>query len=120
MYTDKSVKRKSTLQEAITPGKLNNGEATKYGFGWGIDEPGKTISHTGGWVGFRTIIIRYIDKNQTIILLDNSSNFRAHRLVRNIWEEKPITLPTTHLITNVKVIDGTDLPAFAGGCAHSE
>lgn len=114
LYTEKLVE-KSTFQEAITPGKLNNGEATKYGFGWFINEQGKIVSHTGGWVGFGTIIIRYIDKNQTIIVLDNSSNFRAQGLVKNIWEEKPITLPTTHLITNVKVIDGTGLPAFAGG-----
>ena len=114
LYTDKLVK-KSTFQEAITPGKLNNGEPTKYGFGWFINEQEKIVSHTGGWVGFGTIIIRYIDKNQTIVLLDNSSNFRAHGLVRNIWEEKPVTLPTTLLITNVNVIDGTGLPAFAGG-----
>ncbi len=112
LYTEKLV-RKSTFAEAITPGKLNNGEATKYGFGWGIIEPGKTLAHTGGWVGFGTIIIRYIDKNQTIILLDNSSNFYAHSLVRNIWEDKPIALPTTHLITNVNIMDGTGLPAFA-------
>ncbi len=113
LYTEKLLK-KSTFQEAITPGKLNNGVQTKYGFGWGIVEPGKTVAHTGGWVGFGTIIIRYIDKNQTLILLDNSSSFRAHGLLRNIWEEKPITLPTTHLITNVSIIDGTGLPAFAG------
>jgi len=113
LYTEKLVK-KSTFQDAITPGTLNNGKATEYGFGWGIIEPGKIVAHTGGWVGFGTIIIRYLDKNQTLILLDNSSNFRAHGLLRNIWEEKPITLPTTHLITNVKVIDGTGLPAFSG------
>ena len=113
LYTEKLVK-KSTFAEAITPGKLNNGEATKYGFGWGIIEPGKTVAHTGGWVGFGTIIIRYIDKNQSIILLDNSSNFHAHALVRNIWEDKPFTLPATHLITYVNVIDGTGLPAFSG------
>lgn len=114
LYTEKLVK-KSTFQEAITPGKLNNGEPTKYGFGWFINEQEKIVSHTGGWVGFGTIVIRYLDKNQIIVLLDNSSNFRAHGLVRNIWEEKPVTLPTTHLITNVNVIDGTGLPAFAGG-----
>jgi N-acyl-D-aspartate/D-glutamate deacylase/CubicO group peptidase (beta-lactamase class C family) len=113
LYTNKLVKQ-STFQEAITPGKLNNGELTKYGFGWGITEPGKIVSHTGGWVGFGTIIIRYIEKNQTIILLDNSSNFQAHGLVRNIWEGKPITLPVTHLISNVNVIDGSGQPAFHG------
>lgn len=112
LYTEKLVK-KATFAEAITPGKLIHGEPTKYGFGWFIDEPGKKVSHTGGWVGFGTIIIRYIEKNQTLILLDNSSNFYAHSLIRNIWEDKPITLPGTHIITNVNVIDGTGLPAFA-------
>lgn len=113
LYTDKLVK-KATFAEAITSGKLNNGENTGYGFGWFIREPGKIVSHTGGWVGFGTEITRYIDKNQTIIVLDNSSNFRAHGLVKNIWEGKPITLPKTHLISNVKIMDGTGLPAVAG------
>lgn len=112
LYTEKLVKQ-ATFSEAISPGRLNSGEETRYGFGWGIDSKGKTLSHTGGWVGFGTIIIRYIDTNQTIIVLDNSSNFRAQSLVRSIWEGKPITLPTTHLITNVKVIDGTGLAGFA-------
>jgi len=111
LYTEKLVK-KSTFAEAISPGKLNNGEETNYGFGWGIVEKGKTLAHTGGWVGFGTVIIRYIDKNQTIIVLDNSSNFKAHSMVRDIWEGKTIALSTTHLITNVNVIDGTGLGAF--------
>jgi N-acyl-D-amino-acid deacylase len=111
LYTEKLIK-KSTFSEAISPGKLNSGEETKYGFGWGIDEKGKTLSHTGGWVGFGTIIVRYIDKNQTLIVLDNSSNYRAQTIVRDIWEGKSITLPTTHLIKNVNVIDGTGLAAF--------
>jgi N-acyl-D-aspartate/D-glutamate deacylase len=113
LYTEKLVK-KSTFAEAITPGKLNNGEATKYGFGWGINEIGKKVSHTGGWVGFRTYIVRYLDKNQTLIILDNSSNFFCRAALQNIWEGKPYQLPTTHLITKVKVIDGTGLPAFDG------
>jgi N-acyl-D-aspartate/D-glutamate deacylase/CubicO group peptidase (beta-lactamase class C family) len=112
LYTEKLVK-KATFAEAITYGKLNNGEDTRYGFGWFIREPGKIVSHTGGWVGFATVITRYIDKNQTIIILDNSSNGRARELVENIWENRSITLPSTHLITNVKVIDGTGLPAYA-------
>lgn len=111
LYTEKLVKQ-STLKEAISAGKLNNGEETSYGFGWGILEKGKTLAHTGGWVGFGTVIIRYIDKNQTIIVLDNSSNFRAQPIVSDIWEGKPIELPTTHLIKNVNVIDGTGLAAF--------
>ena len=113
LYTEKLVK-KATFAEAITPGKLTTGANTGYGFGWFIREPGKIVSHTGGWVGFGTEITRYLDKNQTIIVLDNGSTFQAHALVKNIWEGKPVTLPKTHLISNVKIIDGTGLPAVAG------
>jgi N-acyl-D-amino-acid deacylase len=113
LYTEKLVK-KATFAEAITAGKLNNGKNTEYGFGWFIREPGKIVAHTGGWVGFGTEITRYLDKNQTIVVMDNSSNFRAHALVKNIWEGKPITLPKTHLISNVKIIDGTGQSAISG------
>lgn len=111
LYTDRLVKQ-STFKEAITPGKLLNGEATQYGFGWGIEQVGKTVLHTGGWAAFRTIIIRYIDKNQSIILLDNSGNSQAHQLIKNAWEGKPYSVPQTFLISNVLLIDGTGLPAF--------
>lgn len=109
LYSEKLVK-KATMAEALTPGKLNNGEKTTYGFGWRIDKEGETVSHTGGWVGFRTLIVRYTSKNETLIVLDNSGNFWV-RAIRNIWEDQKFSLPTTHLITNVKVIDGTGLPA---------
>lgn len=113
LYTEKLVK-KTTFEEAIIPGKLSNGQSTRYGFGWFINEPGKKISHSGGWVAFRTIIIRYIDKNQTLIVLDNSENGFAHSAVVNRWEGKPYTLPTTQLISNVRVIDGTGQSGFLG------
>lgn len=110
LYTEKLVK-KATLQEAFTPGRLKNGDATSYGFGWGVEESGKKLLHTGGWVGFRTIIVRYTDKNQTLIVLDNSGQMHAHRAVENRWEGKPHSLPRTQLIANIRLIDGTGLPA---------
>jgi N-acyl-D-amino-acid deacylase len=113
LYTEKLVK-KSTLAEAFTPGKLNNGEATGYGFGWFIDQPNKVVSHTGSWVGFFNSITRHVDKNQTLICLSNGTNWLANRIIKNIWDDKPVTLPTTHLVTNVNIIDGTGLPAFHG------
>lgn len=114
LYTEKLVK-KATLQEAFTPGKLNNGKATQYGFGWGINEPGKKVSHTGGWVAFRTVINRYIDKNQTVIVLGNSGDGYGHPAVINLWEDKPYKLPAGELISNVRIIDGTGQAAAMGG-----
>lgn len=110
LYTEKLVK-KATMQEALTPGKLKNGEPTTYGFGWGIDATGKRVSHTGSWVGFRALIVRYTDKNQTLLVLDNSGQGYGRTAVTNLWEGKPYDRPVTHLITNVKLIDGTGLSA---------
>ncbi|MES1220330.1 MAG: serine hydrolase, partial [Bacteroidota bacterium] len=106
LYTEKLVK-KTTFNDAITAAKLNDGKATDYGFGWFIDEPGIKVSHTGSWVGFRDYIVRYLQKNQTLILLDNSRNTVARKILANILEGKPYSLPQTELITNVQLIDGT-------------
>lgn len=111
LYTEKLVKT-STFQEAITPAKLNNGEATTYGFGWFISEEGKVVSHTGGWVGFRNLLVRYLEDNRTLVVLSNGSNARGMRLVKNFLEGKPWRLPQTEIISNVQIVDGSGLPAF--------
>lgn len=67
---------KSTLEEAFSPGILNNGKTTNYGFGWFIEESDdgkKTVSHSGGWVGFTTHIRREIDEKNCIIVLTNNT-----------------------------------------------
>ncbi len=110
LYTEKLVK-KNTFDEAITSGKLNNGKNDGYGFAWFIDSPHVKLHHTGSWVGFRNIIVRYVEKNQTIIILDNSRNTFSRNIVQNILEDKPYTVPQTQLITNVQLIDGTGVPA---------
>ncbi|MDQ1352720.1 MAG: N-acyl-D-amino-acid deacylase, partial [Acidobacteriota bacterium] len=51
LYTEKLVK-KAALALAFTPGKLNNGSSTNYGFGWSLSEDQKSVRHTGAWVGF--------------------------------------------------------------------
>ena len=113
LYTEKLVK-KASFHEAITPGKLNNGAATQYGFGWFIPKPGQEVDHTGGWVAFGTYIDRVIADNKTFILLDNSANYHARGIVKNILEEKPYSLPQTQLINNVQIMDGTGAAAYKG------
>ena len=76
LYTEKIIKQ-STLAEAFTPMKLNDGSFSNYGFGWTLrTDPtfGKIVSHTGDNPGYKTQIIRYIDKRKTIILLNNNSH----------------------------------------------
>src|SRR5688572_9250082 len=76
LYTEKLIKQ-STLQEAFTPMKLNNGSLSNYGFGWSLQTDsilGKVVSHNGDNPGYKTNIIRFIEKRNTIILLNINAN----------------------------------------------
>ncbi|MEO8066248.1 MAG: serine hydrolase domain-containing protein [Flavobacteriales bacterium] len=75
LYTDKLVS-KATLEEAFTPSVLNNGDTTDYGFGWFIQKSptGKRmVTHSGGWLSFGTYIVREIEEDKCIVLLQNNS-----------------------------------------------
>ncbi len=80
LYTNKLVNQK-TLQEAFTPGKLNDGsdidigfQGDSYGFGWRIHNSlnGRVVWHTGHYPGYSAIIRRYTDIDRTIICLSNN------------------------------------------------
>ncbi len=76
LYTEKLVS-KETLSEAFTPFKLNNGVLSYYGFGWEIKMKspfGKVVMHTGDNPGYKTIIVRYIEENKTVIVLNNNAH----------------------------------------------
>lgn len=56
--------------------KTNDGEMTKYGFGWIVldhEKYGKIANHSGGWAGYTTFIERQLTQDKTIILLQNNS-----------------------------------------------
>ncbi|CAN5279438.1 hypothetical protein BH09BAC4_BH09BAC4_33710 [soil metagenome] len=109
LYTEKLLKA-STLRDAFAPVKLNSGATYPYGFGWMIEEDGNVLKHTGGWVGFRTLITRYIGKKQTLIVLTSGTN-AAGRVTEEILAGKTPVLAQTHLITNIRLIDGTGVAA---------
>ena len=109
-YTEKLVK-KSSIDAALTPVKLNNGETAPYGFGWGIKKAGELYAHTGGWNGFKNLICRDLKNKRTIILLSNNETGTAIKFADAIFNKQPYTLPVTQLISNVRVIDGTGIPA---------
>ncbi|MFN3996689.1 serine hydrolase domain-containing protein [Algoriphagus sp.] len=83
LYTQKLVK-KETLEEAFTPAKLNDGTRSYYGFGWEVEPKspfGKMVMHTGDNPGYKTIIVRFIEENKTIIVLNNNYHPDQMRLV---------------------------------------
>ncbi|TDQ17105.1 CubicO group peptidase (beta-lactamase class C family) [Algoriphagus boseongensis] len=74
LYTEKLVSQK-TLEEAFSPFILLDGTRSFYGFGWEIEPKspfGKMVMHTGDNPGYKTIIVRFIEENKTIIVLNNN------------------------------------------------
>ena len=65
----------SRMTETLAAAALNDGTQSQYGFGWSLsDRLGRTaIHHSGGWVGFRTAIIRFPEERLTVIVLSNAS-----------------------------------------------
>ncbi|WP_373524475.1 serine hydrolase domain-containing protein [Aquiflexum sp.] len=75
---------KETLKLAFSPQILNDGSISNYGFGWDLSEDpyfGKVVSHTGDNPGYKTLIMRFTDKNSTLILLNNNYHEANNKLV---------------------------------------
>lgn len=72
LYTERLVKH-NALEEAFTPGTLNNGSSTTYGFGWliGTINGRRVLSHGGAWAGFRAYIMRIPSERFRLIVLSN-------------------------------------------------
>jgi len=86
LYTEKLIKQ-STLQDAFTPMKLNDGTISNYGFGWELrNDPssGKIVQHNGDNPGYKTQIIRYIDKKKTLIILNNNAHRDFNSIIKQL------------------------------------
>lgn len=67
---------KAYMDEAWSWGALNNGEKTRYGFGWKFPKDttaAKAVFHAGGWVGFGTFLYNEIETKSGYIVLTNDS-----------------------------------------------
>ena len=86
LYSNKLISA-TTLAEAFQPMRLNNGQFSNYGFGWdlGADSTlGKVVSHNGDNPGYKTMIIRYIDTQQTIIVLCNNAHPAFNHIIAQL------------------------------------
>ncbi|MCZ2458484.1 MAG: serine hydrolase [Chitinophagales bacterium] len=110
LYTEKLVKR-STLQQAFAPVRLNNDSTYPYGFGWIIEKENEIYLHTGGWAGFGNIICRDVKNKRTLIILSSGDNPLGIQNGKFAFLGKEVSIPATSLITNVQLIDGTGTPA---------
>ena len=77
--------KKTSWDEIFASGKLVNGNATNYGFGWEIGKIGEVnyLAHSGGIGGFGSYHIRFPTENLSIVVLTNSAG-RATPLAMEI------------------------------------
>ena len=61
------------LQEAYTPAIVQEKPKMVYGLGWIINEPGKKVSHSGSWNGFKNNMVRDLQNGYTLISLSNGT-----------------------------------------------
>jgi CubicO group peptidase (beta-lactamase class C family) len=73
-----SLLKQSTLADAFTSGRLNDGSETGYGFAWfvGDDYYGEPYQeHGGAWLGFRSAMLRVPGSDLTVIALMNGARY---------------------------------------------
>ncbi len=73
--------KQSTLDSAYTPYSLEKRGKRNYGFGWRMivyPDGKKLIYHNGWWHGNRTVFIRMMEENATIIALCNNDNKKVY------------------------------------------
>lgn len=75
LYTDQLIDD-NDKKLVFSSHDTSTGQATAYGYGWFIENSekyGKVVSHSGDWAGYITYIERHIDRDKTIIILQNNS-----------------------------------------------
>jgi hypothetical protein len=70
------------LAEMFVETRLSNGRPSSYGLGWfvSLSDRGRVVEHDGGWQGFSTAMIRYLDEGLSSIALANLDGFDAPNL----------------------------------------
>jgi CubicO group peptidase (beta-lactamase class C family) len=79
---DNRLLKAETMKQSFEPVRLNNGKLHPqlFGLGWEIEPDnsvGKVVYHSGVATGLSSVIIRNIDKRETVILFDNC-HYNAH------------------------------------------
>ena len=76
----------ASKEQMWTPARLNNGEPTKYGFGWYVEalEGHRNVGHGGSTSGFSASIQRFPEDKLTVIILTNTDEQVATSMAKKI------------------------------------
>ena len=102
LYTNKLVS-KSTLDEMLSPLVQMSPRDSSAFYGFGVmvqtkSPKGKVISHTGGWPGYSTLLVRRVDIDETIIVLSNNEtmNGQIRAGLESILDGEDLVMPYEH------------------------
>jgi len=86
-----------------------------YGFGVMIQKTanGNVISHTGGWPGYSTLLIRHVNKDETVVVLSNNETMTGQLRagIESILADEALQMPYAH--KEIKIDTGL-LSRYAG------
>ena len=84
LYTERLISKK-TIEEAFSPYLLNDNTPSYYGFGWRLNQDSKykIVSHSGSNPGYKTRIVRLLDKKKAIVILCNN-DFPLNRIEKKL------------------------------------
>jgi CubicO group peptidase (beta-lactamase class C family) len=99
-FYDGRLLKAQTLKKIFEPVRLNDGKLHPqlFGLGWEIEadsSQGKSVYHSGSATGLSSVIIRNIDRHQTVILFDNA-HYNAHETgdqAMKLLNGQPVPLP---------------------------
>lgn len=101
LYTEKLVSKK-TLEIAYEPLLINKRFRIPYGLGFrlGNKNEERFVYHHGLWEGFRTALMRYIERGDAIIILNNANQHFNNLIIsqiESILEQEPEPTPSYEL-----------------------
>lgn len=85
-FDDHAIGGTAVIERMRTRGVLNSGDTISYAYGLSIGRyrGQQTVSHTGSWAGFRTILLHFPEQRLGIVLLGNASSFNPSRLAYQV------------------------------------
>ena len=85
---DERLLRQASLRLAFAPATQTDDPSVQYGFGWRIT--GETRWHSGETIGFRNVIVRYLERRITVIVLTNRNDPPPYPMALAIGSARPV------------------------------
>lgn len=82
----RKILRPESWEQVFMSARLNSGNTYPYGLGWFLrDHDGRRAHHhSGGWQGFSTRYVRYLDKDVSVVVLTNGTRSSTAKLVTGV------------------------------------